>query len=103
MPGLAMLLAHTLAATMMFWWARRGAEMLAAARRLLTDQLGIAWPTSAALATSPPAAAHGRRPVSVPPLPLDLLRHAVARRGPPRSFAACLSWNVPAHPGVATV
>ncbi|WP_231861541.1 MULTISPECIES: hypothetical protein [Frankia] len=96
--ALAMLLAHALAAALMFWWARRGAEVLVAAGRLLACRLPTLQATSPRAAPALRFAPIGRAGSRGRPR-LLLLRHAVARRGPPvplaiRSFRD--AWRVAA-------
>lgn len=80
----AMPLAHALAAALTFWWARRGARLLGAASRLLgwrCRRLPVAsgtWVLGGRRTAVPP---QRREPVARPRL--GMLRHAVARRGPP--------------------
>ncbi|WP_235949172.1 hypothetical protein [Candidatus Frankia alpina] len=86
--ALAMLLAHALAAALMFWWARRGAEALAAAGRLLARRLPV-LPAISPVSAPAPRLARTRRAGSAERRPrLLLLRHAVARRGPPAPGAS---------------
>ncbi len=85
--ALAMLLTHTLAAALMFWWARRGAEVLAAAGRLLARRLP-ALPAAPPAPMPAPRLVRPRRARSVGRPRLALLRHAVARRGPPTPLAS---------------
>ncbi len=86
--ALAMLLAHALAAALMFWWARRGAEALAAAGRLLARRLPV-LPAISPVSAPAPRLARTRRAGSAGRRPrLLLLRHAVARRGPPAPGAS---------------
>ncbi|WP_232291633.1 hypothetical protein [Frankia sp. QA3] len=85
--ALAMLLAHALAAALMFWWARRGAKVLAAAGRLLARRLP-ALPAASPVPASAPRLLRPRRAHSTGRPRLLLLRHAVARRGPPAPAAS---------------
>ncbi|WP_261566173.1 hypothetical protein [Frankia gtarii] len=85
--ALAMLLAHALAAALMFWWARRGAEVLAAAGRLLARRLP-ALPAISPVSAPAPRLVRARRAGSAGRPRLLLLRHAVARRGPPAPVAS---------------
>ncbi|SNQ50719.1 conserved membrane hypothetical protein [Frankia canadensis] len=97
----AMPLAHAVAAALTLWWVRRGARVLDAASRLLT------WrPRGARVPGIMPAPAAGVvRPRRADPIArprLGLLRHAVARRGPPAGAAVPASRHrAPSRPLVA--
>ncbi|WP_462183517.1 hypothetical protein [Frankia sp. AgKG'84/4] len=85
--AIAMPLAHAAAAALTLWWARRGASLLVGALRLLAARGRRRPVRPPVLVLAPPA----RPPCHEPPdaLPrLAMLRHAVARRGPPGATRA---------------
>ncbi|MCK9893317.1 hypothetical protein [Frankia sp. AgB32] len=80
--AVAMPLAHAVAAALTFWWTRRGASLLAGAVRLLAARRRRHPARPPTRAVAPPARP-GRHEPAAARLRLTMLRHAVARRGPP--------------------
>ncbi len=93
--AIAMPLAHAAAAALTLWWARRGASLLADALRVLAARGRRRPVRQPVLVLAPPARQPGREPPAARPR-LAMLRHAVARRGPPGATRATADHQVAA-------